>query len=361
MAAIRNLSECPYYDKKYWRRSEVESILTRFTSQSRFPHVHPKLTDEIVCNIHQASLTECLEALTRADDSARALLDSHTCYHDFFFVKFLVGKSIFNEFALLIKHDSLRIFVKVLERFLESTTSEQVNTAQIFTIRSPADMPTCLASRRVTTCYNVLSIINELVFKSIELSLYFASIDLFQALARFISVEQLLTPTSSSNLSLNQKRLLTLAINNLYLLTRHYDELDIDLGPLELVEKLLVLVDLLRRQEQDDSTTTTTTTSSTREIILNSLYCIANLIEDRRLETLDPGEVEFAMSRLLDELEAIVDHIEWSELRKSNPKASQALTGNLIVLSRLAVNPNTRGLIFNKLPLIRRVVFRYAR
>lgn len=355
MAAIRNLSECPYYDKKYWRRSEVESTLTRFTSQSRFPHVHPKLTDEIVSNIRQSSLTECLEALTRADDSARVLLDSHACYHDFFFVKFLVGKPVFNDYALLIKHDSLRMFVKVLERFVESATSEQVNTAQIFTIRSPADTPTCLASRRVSTCYNVLSIVNELVFKSIELSLYFASIDLFQALARFISAEQLLVPASSSNLSLNQKRLLTLAINNLYLLTRHYDELDIDLGPLELVEKLLALVDLFRRQEQDDSTTTT---SNTREIILNSLYCIANLIEDRRLETLDPGEVEFAMTRLLDELEAIVDHIEWSELRKSNPKASQALTGNLIVLARLAVNPNTRRLIFNKLPLIRRVVFR---
>lgn len=351
MAAIRNLSECPYYEKKYWRRSDIETTLTRFAPKSRFPNVHPKLTSEIVHNMNAKSLTECLEELNRIDD-ARIILDNEACYQDVFLIKFLVAKPIFNEYDLLIKYDCLRIVLKVLDRFLSLLSSIDINSAKIVTVKS-IDIPS-LNDRRVITCYNVLSVVNELVCKSIELGLYFSVPNIFELLGRFISTE--FRTNSASELSLNKKRLLTLAINNLYLLTRHHDDLDIDLaGPLELVDKLLGLVRVLRRRvvEKDDENE-----ANSREIMLNALYCLANIIEDRRLEELDRGEIDFAMSRLLNELEMIIEQIEWNELRKSNVKASQALTSNLIVLARLAVNPTTRRLIFTKQSLLTRIVFR---
>lgn len=360
MAAIRNLSECPYYDQKHWRRVDLDAQLARYMTKSRFPHVYPKLAAEILANTRAKSLTECLEELNRTDD-ARTILDHEVCYHDVFAVKFLVAKPIFAQHDVLIKHDCLRIVMKILERFLAAPVD--LDAAEIVTTKS-VDTPS-LNDRRVITCYNVLSIVNELVYKSLEMSLYFSSSPmLFELLGRFVSPEFVCkTSTSTSGgggggggLSFSKKRLLTLAINNIYLLTRHYDDLDLDLGPLELVEKLLVLVRILRQQQQLSEIRAE---PEIREIILNSLYCVANLIDDGRIESLERDELEFAMSRLLAQLESIVDQIEWNELRKSNVRAaSGALTGSLVVLTRLAVNPMVREMIFVKHSLLRRVVFR---
>lgn len=189
----------------------------------------------------------------------------------------------------------------------------------------------------------MLFIINEVTFKSIELNLYFCNSSFLRVLSKFLSSEL------KRKLNLNQKRILTLVINNLYLLTRYLDDLKLHLTELDLVEKLFNLIRALASQNESEN----------REIILNSLYCVGNLVDDCQIESMNAHELEFMIAKLLDELEAIVDQIEWNELRKLNPRISNALTGNLTVLVRFAVNPNTKKLIFMKQVLLRRVILRY--
>lgn len=118
MAAIRNLTECPFYDKKLWHRVDIENVLLRLNSKSRFPHLYPKLAAEIIANIRQKSFTECLEELSRIND-AKKILDDETCYRNLFFIKFVVNKPMFNEYDQLIKHDCLKMFENVLLAYLD--------------------------------------------------------------------------------------------------------------------------------------------------------------------------------------------------------------------------------------------------
>ena len=338
MAAIRNLTECPYYDKKIWRRADIENVMLKFAPKTRFPNVYPKLAAEIVLNIRQKSLIECLEELNRVNDP-QSILDEEFCYHDVAFIKFIVKKPLFNEYDQLIKHDCLKIFRNVLLFFLD--VGLDYKKAKIC-MEKPIESPP-LNDRRLTTCYNILTIINELIFKSIEFNLYFCDMSVYDVLSRFISDD------FQNGMCLNKKRILTLVINDLYLLTRHFEDFRVDLTDLDLVNKLMNMIRVFNGENEVEN----------QEIIVNSIYCVANLIDDVRLESMDSLEIEFMINRLVQELELIVEQVEWGELKRSNVRVSQALTGNLVVLTRFAINPRTRMIIFNKQFIFRRIIFRY--
>lgn len=343
LCIIRNLTENPYYGKKLWTKYHLEDELKKLDNKaSPIADNFDKLSLEIIANLNQKDMTACLESLTRAYDAAQ-IIDDEICFRDILFIKFIVKKPIFKEYDLFIKHDCLNMLELVMG-YLSNLIDELNFTDEEDIITEKTYEPHSLNSRRVSIIYNLLIIINDLIFRSMELNVYFFNYNLIKTFVCFLS--QL---PRNGGLTMNKKRIISLIVNNLFLLTRFNDLKCEWLQELAPVETLLKLVDLLKVEGETEN----------KNVILNTFYLVGNLINDKQLE--EVYDINYCLEKLLDELDRLINLMELAKTKGEQSNLSQALNENLTVLIRFSVNDRSKEIIFKKENILKRLILQGAR
>lgn len=296
VATIRNFSENPNYEKSIWKSLNMEKALNDFAVECNHHEIYMELMNEILTNLNQKTLDECLVFLSTQKDPTK-LIDNQEAYFYLFQVKSLVKLPTFKQYDLFSKYDCLNLFQKILNSFYEKKSKLNWSKSSIH-IRGTVPNAD-LNDRRVSIFYYLLMIINDLVFRSIEMNVYFGTISLVKTLVEFLS-EDFYTKITE-----NKKIVLILLIKNLSILSRWTDEVKGDWNKLKLVDKLLKFINLFKKNEQEY-----------KELIVSSYYCIGNISEDEQIETLP--EVAFVINQLLEELVALADHYQNGKFLKKS-------------------------------------------
>ena len=137
-------------------------------------------------------------------------------------------------------------------------------------------------------------IINEAIFRSIQVNIAFGKLDMIKAMASFLD-EGFMDKIQM------HKNLVLLLIKNLSILSRWADEHKKEWNDLNLIQTFLRIV----KKFKVESGTSGEAGGSNQEIVISSYYAIGNIADDKQIEVLP--EINYVIQKLLKELNAIAD------------------------------------------------------
>ena len=352
IATIRNISENPFFDRQAWKSFKTEEILKEFNPKCAFPDVYKPILDEIITNINQKSLDEFLIYLNEFED-AKTVFNNETIYKDFIFIRYYVKNPIFKKYDEFSRRNCDLIFEKMLNHFYEISDEVDFDTVELEIPIQRINKPEGLNQRRFTIFYNLLTIINEIIFRSIELNVYLGKIEIVKALSAFLNEDFI-------KRLWNQKCIILLIIKNLSILSRWADDNKKEWNDLNLVEVFLDIIKLFKDNIEKES----------EEIIISSYYTIGNIADDKQIEALDG--IGLIVNKLLDELVLIAEYFEQDKfIQKVKMQfinggktidylkvSFKSVTGTLYCLTRFAVNEKTKKIIFHKYKALKTIIFK---
>jgi hypothetical protein len=219
------------------------------------------LISQTLINSGHKTIEDSLESFRTLNEPA-AIYDDLQVYTQFFTIKYLIKNPAFKEFNLFVKHNSADLFESMLAYFSKKLDSINFETCHIEANRMKSnttnnnnadddlikDEETTdhhsiarLEQRRFSIFYNLLVIVNEIVFRSIEVNLHLSKhFGMVRALAAFLRAEFVLKCSHS-----NKSCLILLVVKNVSLLSRWSDEVRHEWKELNLVEVLLDTVKLV--------------------------------------------------------------------------------------------------------------------
>ena len=350
IATIRNISENPFYERQEWKNSKAEETLKEFKSE--FPEMYNPLLEEVVANINQRNLDEFLAYLNELDDPAK-IFDDFSVYKDIVNMKYYIKNPIFKKYEEFVTHNSVVLFEKMFKHFYEISKDMDFESLLI-EVGSQTDKNN-LNQRRFTIFYNLLIILNEVIFRSIEINIYFGKLGLVKAIASYLN-EDFIKKIA------NKKNIILLLIKNLSIMSRWADDHKKEWNDLNLVEIFLNIIKMFKDKDESDN----------QEIIISSYYTIGNIADDKQIEALP--EITFVIEKLLNELVQIADYFEHNkflekvklQFMNGDKKIdylkvsylNRAITGTLYGLTRFAVNEKTKNIIFDKFKSLKAIVFK---
>lgn len=182
IATIRNFSENSYIDKKVWKNAEAEEKLKNYVDKTEYKGQFVELMDEIILNINQKPLNECLENLIKLDEPS-VISQNLTAYHDFYFIKEIFKKPIFKDYYLFMKYDMCSLFERLLVFYYEKR--DELNFENVRLDKDSIKREPYAGDLQLSILYFLLLTLNELIFRSVEMNIYFGNIKLVKALAAF--------------------------------------------------------------------------------------------------------------------------------------------------------------------------------
>jgi hypothetical protein len=210
-----------------------------------------KSTESLLINqtlIHsgQKTIEDSLESFRTLSEPS-VIYDDAQVYTQFFTIKYLIKNPAFKEFSLFIKHNSAELFESMLTYFNKKLQSIDFDFCVVESNNSKKSDEDVIVNdsirlnqRRFSIFYNLLVIINEIVFRSIETNLHLSKcFGMVRALAAFLH-EDFVKKCS------NKKCLILLIVKNLSLLSRWSDEVRHEWKELNLVQLLIDTVKLVR-------------------------------------------------------------------------------------------------------------------
>lgn len=210
MGVLLNLSENPYLKWTNEKRLDIEVTLLGFSS----PHVkaYGDLTDKILKNVNHLSLVEFLTFLTNLNDTVR-IGESEKVYNDLFFLRYKIKSHEFNEENLFITSKFLDLLVGFLV-YVNEELNESIDFDLIqIEIQKPRKTPANLKQRLYSVFFNIVVILNEIMFRSNKALSYFTEIRMIESLARF------LTESYIKKLHFKHEKLILVLVQNLALMS----------------------------------------------------------------------------------------------------------------------------------------------
>lgn len=134
--------------------------------------------------MNQKSVEGCLKNLIKLEHPEQ-IIESEEVYRDLFFIKFIIKKAIFKEWELFKQYDCKSIFEKLFAYFYKIKDKLNFEKSKIHS-KTTVDKAE-LNDRKLSVLYYLLVIQNELVFRSIELNIYFREISLVKSLVMFLN------------------------------------------------------------------------------------------------------------------------------------------------------------------------------
>ncbi len=180
MATIRNLSENPYFDKLEFERMNGLSLLRSFgqtisDKKVALQEAFELLYAEIESNLKQKSLNEILAFLNELGQPDK-ILENESVYTDVLYIKTCLEFPTFNDHSLFVEHACDLLFVKMFLHFnqignqLDFDSFDYSKYDKLTHVKN--DITT--NDRNIRTLYYFVYILNELVFNSVRLSIFFA-------------------------------------------------------------------------------------------------------------------------------------------------------------------------------------------
>jgi hypothetical protein len=210
MGVLLNVSENPYLKWTNEKRLEIEVTLLGFAS----PHAkaYADLTDKILKNVNHLNLVEFLTYLTNLNDTAR-IGESEKVYNDLFFLRYKIKSHEFNEENLFITSKFLDLLVGFLD-YVNEELNESIDFDLIqIEIQKPRQTPSNLKQRLYSVFFNIVVILNEIMFRSNKALSYFTEIRMIESLARF------LTESYIKKLHFKHEKLILVLVQNLALMS----------------------------------------------------------------------------------------------------------------------------------------------
>ena len=320
------------------------------------------LINEVMTNIGQKTVEDSLESFKKLSEPS-AIYDDSEVYNSFFSIKYIIKNQSFKDFSIFVKHECGELFENLLRHFYTNLNEIDLDSCKVeiaVNKNELSDDRDQLNQRRFSIFYNLLVIINEAVFRSIEVNLYLGSIEIVRLLVGFLN-------ESFVRKCAKKKAVILLLIKNLSLLSRWNDECKTEWKELNLVEAILNTNKILGEEEKVGAE------KELNEIMLHSYYSIGNIANDKQIEALP--EIPTVVDMLLNEMVSIADHFAKEKsiekikapfmnsdkkvelLKVSNPHG-RSLIPNLIGLTRFAVNETTKKAIFAKFKAMRIIIFK---
>ena len=210
--------------------------------------------------------------------------------------------------------------------------------------------------------YNLLVIINEVVFRSIEANLYLGNPEIVRSMVAFLSDEDFVRKCAT------KKCVILLLVKNLSLLSRWNDECKSEWKDLDMVHVFLNTSKIIRENLTHDLAED----KEVRDIVLNAYYAIGNIADDKQIEALP--EMSTIISMLLEELvtvdelfskDKLIDKekVPFMNADKSVEELKSSYLNritipNMLGLARFAVNETTKRAIFDKFKSLRVIIFK---
>ena len=202
------------------------------------------LINQTLINSGHKTIEDSLESF-RTLSEPRIIYDDIQVYNQFFTIKYLIKNPAFKEFNLFIKHNSAELFESMLTYFNKKLEAIDFDACQVEsnTRKKDDDLivedQSRLDQRRFSIFYNLLVIINEIVFRSIEANLHLSKcFGMVRALTNFLRDDFV-------KKCANKKCLILLIVKNLSLLSRWSDEVRHEWKELNLVQILLDMVKIV--------------------------------------------------------------------------------------------------------------------
>ena len=243
LGVIRNLSENPLLPKEVWSRFRVEETLAQFWHKSTCPNKYKKLHDEILRNLRHKTLVQFIEFLLELNEPAKITRDE-TVYNDLFFIKYQVKSPSFDEQSLFLTMDCVDLFARLLSYLHDSLNTVEFDYLSTET-HKPHSLPIDVTQREYSILYNVLVIINEIVYRSEEARAYFGQMRVVKCLAAF------LTPNYVKKLVYSHKKLILLLIKTLSMMSRWSHDAVHEWSQLSLVDNLSSLINKFESEDKD--------------------------------------------------------------------------------------------------------------
>ena len=206
-----------------------------------------------------------------------------------------------------------------------------------------------LQQRKFSLFYNLLVVINEVIFRSVEANVYLSTVGMIKAIVAFLS-EDFVRKCA------RKKVIVLLLVKNLSLLSRWTE----DARTHEWQELCLVDV-FLNTTRIVEETSLGDEEKAVKEIVLNAYYAIGNVADDRQIEALSKRPV--VIETLLQELvlveqafakDKLIEKVRMPFLNEDKSVGflracylNRITTPNLIGLARFAVK-----FVFLKIQLI---------
>jgi hypothetical protein len=188
---IRNISK-NMIDKNIWKSLDVEKKLKE-SSLMNYPEFRTSVNG-LFQRINQKTPVQCLEYFSRL--STIEFIESKQAYIDFFLLKKLLKKPIFDNFQIFIDFNCMEIFSKLLLTFfkIKADLDYQNYKESIDDANEKAD----LNERKISIFDCLLFVINKLSFKSINLGLYLNKKTLIKILYDFALDEEFIKNSITS-------------------------------------------------------------------------------------------------------------------------------------------------------------------
>ena len=141
----------------------------------------------------------------------------------------------------------------------------------VIELEKPMHKQTNLDQRRFTIFYYLMVITNEVIFRSIEVNIFFGKIEMIKAIASFLTeiyIEKIFM----------HKNVVLLLVKNLSILSRWADEHKKEWNDLNLIQAFLRIV----KKFKNATTTTTTTTAATNGGATTSSAAAAAALHDNK-------------------------------------------------------------------------------
>ena len=207
-------------------------------------------------------------------------------------------------------------------------------------------MSLSLDQRKFSIFYNLLVVINECIFRSIETNVYLSHANLVKAMVAFLNEQFIIKCVRTKKIVI-----ILLIVKNLSLLSRWSDEAKQEWKLLNLVDVCLNATKIIEEQlgEKKDEHDV----KAVKDIILNAYYAIGNVADDKEIEAvskdrpivvecmlneLDTVEKLFSKDKLIEKERMPFMNEDKSVSYLKSSYLSRITTPNLIGLTRFAVN-----------------------
>lgn len=346
-STIRNISKNAFnLDKKIWTKLDIENKLKNVSliNDSNYKSI----VNGVFMRIRQKNVREFLEHYSQIKDYKK-LIRSKTSYVDFYLLKKLLKKPIFNDFHIFIQLNSFELFYSMLVELCE--IKNKLNYNDYVEQTEDPDLDSVSNQRKISIFDSLLFIINKLAFKSVHLALYLNKKSLIKLLYDFVQDEDFI---KLSLISIKNTLFSNLTILVLYSDENKNDWYDLD--------SFQISLELLKKY--------TDNAYITRQINI----ILAYLANDNQIEMLK--EIEDYTNVLLIHLNQIAKKMENNEPLKKikceyltetkkmikglySSYFNGMLTGTLNLLYRLAINKKEKEKVFlTQMESIRIILFK---
>jgi hypothetical protein len=193
MGILLNVSENPFVNWSDANKLDIEVILVGYAS----PHakVYAEMTEKILKNVNRfTSLTQFLLYLTSSSLNGvpSRIVENEKVYNDLFFLRYKIkSKRAFENEENLLLTSSSTSFLLMLIDFLNHVNKKLMHEVNfdLFEIEivKPRQTPSNLKQRIYSIFFNILVILNELMFRSEQARVYFTRTSLIKCLSQFLT------------------------------------------------------------------------------------------------------------------------------------------------------------------------------